>query len=151
MENLSAPLSREQSRETFARVRRATKAHGFGLWALELQESSQFIGLVGLSRPSFEAPFTPCVEIAWRIVPDQWSHGYATEAAKAALGFGFETLGLTEILAWTSRGNAASRRVMEKLGMTHDPLEDFDHPNLPEGHRLRRHVLYRHRSADFRS
>jgi RimJ/RimL family protein N-acetyltransferase len=143
MAALSAPLSRDQSWDAFARIRAATVRHGFGLWAVELPTPAQFIGLVGLSVPSFEAAFTPCVEIAWRLLPEHWSKGYATEAARAALKFGFETLRLKEILAWTTPENVASRRVMVKLGMTHDPADDFDHPRLPEGHPLRRHVLYR--------
>lgn len=101
------------------------------------------MGLIGLSWSKDEIPASPCVEIAWRLAPEVWGKGYATEAARATLDYGFETLSMPEILAWTVPHNAASRRVMEKLGMTHDPSEDFDHPRLPEGHELRRHVLYR--------
>jgi RimJ/RimL family protein N-acetyltransferase len=102
-----------------------------------------FIGFVGLSVPRFEAPFTPCVEVGWRIAAEYWGRGYAPEAARGALAFGFDTLGLREILSFTTVVNQPSRRVMEKLGMVHDPSNDFDHPALPEGHALRRHVLYR--------
>ena len=123
------------------------QANGFGLWALERREDEQFLGFVGLSRPSFEAAFTPAVEVGWRLARDAWGHGYATEAARAALRFGFETLGLDEIVSFTVPANVRSRAVMERLGMTHDPSDDFDHPRLPEGHPLRRHVLYRLRRA----
>ena len=98
---------------------------------------------MGLSVPRFEASFTPCVEIGWRLAAEHWGRGYAPEAARAALAFGFDTLALREILSFTAVANQPSRRVMEKLGMTHDPADDFDHPALPEGHALRRHVLYR--------
>ncbi|HET9520851.1 MAG TPA: GNAT family N-acetyltransferase, partial [Candidatus Limnocylindrales bacterium] len=90
-----------------------------------------------------EAPFTPAVEVGWRFDPEAWGHGYATEAARAAVGFGFEALGLDEIVSFTVPANVRSRAVMERIGMTHDPADDFDHPNLPDGHPLRRHVLYR--------
>jgi RimJ/RimL family protein N-acetyltransferase len=116
---------------------------GFGLWAVEVPGVAPFIGFTGLSVPHFEAPFTPCVEIGWRLAREHWGCGYAPEAARAALSFGFERLGLAEIVAFTAAGNARSRRVMEKIGMTHDPADDFEHPSLPAGHRLRRHVLYR--------
>lgn len=116
---------------------------GFGLWALERIEDGVFIGFTGLSRPSFEAHFTPAVEVGWRLARHAWGHGYATEAARAALGFGFDTVGLTEIVSFTVPANLPSRAVMERIGMRHDPADDFDHPKLPEGHPLRRHVLYR--------
>ena len=98
---------------------------------------------MGLSVPRFESHFTPCVEIGWRLAAPYWGRGYATEGARAALAVGFETLGLGEIVSSTVPGNLRSRRVMEKIGMARDPADDFDHPALPEGHRLRRHVLYR--------
>jgi RimJ/RimL family protein N-acetyltransferase len=93
--------------------------------------------------PSFEAPFTPCVEIGWRLAHDLWGQGYATEAARAVVRDGFERLGLAEILSWTVPANLRSRRVMEKIGKRRSPEDDFDHPRLPEGHALCRHVLYR--------
>jgi RimJ/RimL family protein N-acetyltransferase len=102
-----------------------------------------FAGFVGLSVPGFEAQFTPCVEIGWRLDAAYWNRGYASEAARAALEFGFASLHLEEVVSFTVPGNVRSRRVMEKLGMTHSPDDDFDHPALPEGHALRRHVLYR--------
>jgi RimJ/RimL family protein N-acetyltransferase len=108
---------------------------------------ARLIGFVGLMVPSFQAHFTPCVEIGWRLAVAHWGQGFATEAARAALAFGFATAGLGEIVSFTTAGNARSRAVMERLGMTRDPADDFDHPNLPPelpgGHALRRHVLYR--------
>src|SRR5262249_22713818 len=102
-----------------------------------------FAGFIGLSIPRFEAHFTPCVEIGWRLAAACWGQGFATEGARAALAFGFQTLALAEIVSFTVPANLRSRRVMEKLGMTHHPRDDFDHPRLPEGHWLSRHVLYR--------
>ena len=116
---------------------------GFGLWAVEVVGGAPFIGFVGLSVPRFETHFTPCVEAGWRLSRENWGRGYATEGALAALAFGFDTLGLDEIVSFTAPGNVRSRAVMERIGMTRDPQDDFDHPSLPEGHPLRRHVLYR--------
>ena len=136
-------LSRAESFEMIRRIRAHHQAYGFGMWAVELPEEAVLIGMVGLARATFDAPFAPCVEVGWRLAARYWGRGYATEAARASVRFGFQPLGLEEILAWTTVGNQASRRVMEKLDMTYDPAEDFDHPNIPEGHPLRRHVLYR--------
>lgn len=124
--------------------------HGFGLWALERLEDGRFLGFTGLSRPTFEAHFMPAVEVGWRLARDAWGHGYATEAALASLEYGFETLGLEEIVSFTVPANVRSRAVMERIGMHHDPADDFDHPKLPEGHPLRRHVLYRLPRSDWR-
>lgn len=148
MEHLPAPLSPEESDALVDRIRAHFTEHGFGLWAVELLDASgpgPFIGFVGLTRPAFSAHFTPCVDLGWRLARSHWGHGYATEAATAALRFGFERLGLDEIVALTVPENVRSRQVMERLGMRRDPADDFDHPRLPEGHRLRRHVLYRRR------
>ena len=123
--------------------------NGFGLWAMERVEDGLFLGFTGLSRPSFEAHFTPAVEVGWRLARHAWGHGFATEAARAALAFGFETLGLEEIVSFTVPANARSRAVMERIGMHHDPADDFDHPKLPEGHLLRPHVLYRLRRTEW--
>ena len=133
---------------TIARAEASFETNGFGLWAVEILEDGTFAGYVGLLTPSFQAAFTPCVEVGWRLAHDVWGRGYATEGAKAALRHGFETLALDEILSWTVPANVRSRRIMTKLGMTHDPRDDFDHPLLPEGHPLRRHVLYRIRRAE---
>ena len=143
MRHFPATLSRAESDAYAERIEAHFAEHGFGLWAVEAPDLAAFIGFVGLSVPRFEAPFTPCVEIGWRLAAEHWGRGYAPEAARAALAFGFETLALAEILSFTAAANQPSRRVMEKLGMTHDPADDFDHPALPEGHALRRHVLYR--------
>ena len=139
-EFLPAPLSREASAQMIARMQSAIDERGWGLWAVDL--GGRCIGFTGITTPRFEAHFTPCVEIGWRLARDAWGHGYATEAARLALSHGFEALGLPEIVAFTTLANQRSRRVMEKLGMRHRPEDDFDHPSLP-GHRLQRHVLYR--------
>ena len=118
---------------------------GFGRWAIEVPGIAGFIGFVGLSVPNFQAAFTPCVEIGWRLAYDHWGHGYATEAARAALDFGFGELALHEIVSFTVPANLRSRGVMERIGMTRSPADDFDHPSLPVGHPLSRHVLYRAR------
>jgi len=150
MEFMPAALSRQESDELIHRIQEHTRHFGFGLWALELVESAAFIGFAGLSRPSFDAPFTPCVEVGWRLATACWGKGYATEAAEAALDFGFNTVGLCELVSFTVPANLRSRRVMEKLGMQHDPADDFDHPKLPHGHALQRHVLYRIDRANWR-
>lgn len=143
MEFFPAPLTRAESDAMVARAQAHFDAHGFGLWAAEERDGAPFIGFVGLARPRFEAHFTPCVEIGWRLAVEHWGKGYATEGGSAALRFGFEAAGLDEIVSFTSVGNARSRAVMARLGMVRDPEDDFDHPALPEGHKLRRHVLYR--------
>jgi RimJ/RimL family protein N-acetyltransferase len=143
MELFPAPLSRAESDAVIVRVRQHAEAHGFGIFAVELTACRELIGSVGLTTVRFEAHFTPAVELVWRLAAEHWGHGYATEAARAVLRFGFEQLAMREIVAFTVPHNQRSRRVMEKLGMRHDPREDFDHPRVPEGHPLRRHVLYR--------
>ena len=136
-------LSRQESEAMAARIAEHFDRHGFGLWAVEAPDIAGFIGFVGLSIPRFEAHFTPCVEIGWRLAYEHWGHGYATEAATTALAFGFESLRLDQIVSFTVPANVRSRRVMERIGMTRSPDDDFEHPNLAEGHRLRAHVLYR--------
>jgi RimJ/RimL family protein N-acetyltransferase len=143
MSHFVAPLTREESDRLVDRIRQSWATQGFGLWAVERQADGRFLGFTGLALHTFEAPFTPAVEIGWRLATDAWGHGYATEAARAAVRYGFETLGLDEILSWTTVANEPSRRVMERLGMTRDPAEDFDHPSIPAGHHQRPHVLYR--------
>jgi RimJ/RimL family protein N-acetyltransferase len=110
---------------------------------VEIPDSASFAGFVGLAVPRFEAAFMPCIEIGWRLAAKHWGRGYATEGARAALAFGFGPLGLGEILSFAAMHNVRSRRVMEKVGMTRSAADDFDHPLLPAGHPLRRHVLYR--------
>ncbi len=102
-----------------------------------------FIGFVGLVVPAFEAHFTPCVEIGWRLAAEHWGQGYASEAARAAAGHAFGELGLEQLVSFTTPANVRSQAVMRRIGMTHDPVDDFDHPRFPSGHRLCRHVLYR--------
>ncbi len=143
MRHFPAPLSRAESDAMIDRIEAHFDAHGWGLWAVETIGNEIFIGYVGLWAPAFTAHFTPAVEIGWRLAHHEWGKGYATEAAIAALRFGFETLGLSEIVSFTSVENVASQRVMQRIGMHRDPADDFDHPNLPTGHRLERHVLYR--------
>jgi RimJ/RimL family protein N-acetyltransferase len=143
MEYFAETLSRAESDAAAARIQAHLAAHGFGLWAIEIPGQVPFIGAAGLARPTFQTDFTPCVEIGWRLAAAHWGRGYATEAARAALAFAFGTLGLDEVVSFTVPANLRSRRVMEKLGMRHDPDADFDHPRLPHGHPLCRHVLYR--------
>ena len=143
MEFFPARLSRQESDALEDRIERHFDDHGFGLFAAELREDHTFIGFVGLAVPSFQAHFTPCVEIGWRLSADHWGCGLATEGARGVVRHAFSELKLNALVSFTVPANLRSRRVMEKLGMAHDPADDFDHPNLPEAHPLRRHVLYR--------
>ena len=143
MAHLPAVLDRTASDALVARICEHFERHGFGLWAVEVPHIHPFIGFVGLSIPRFEASFTPCVEIGWRLGRAHWGAGYATEAARAALEVGFGPASLEEIVSFTVPANVRSIAVMERIGMTRNPSDDFDHPSLPAGHRLRRHVLYR--------
>jgi RimJ/RimL family protein N-acetyltransferase len=144
-----APPSREESDALAARARRQIEEEGWGLWAVEVVDGPSFVGFVGLARPSFEEHFTPAVEVGWRLAREHWGNGYATEAGRAALGYGFEELRLAEIVSFTSRLNEPSWRVMERLGMRHDEAGDFEHPRVPVGHPLRPHVLYRLAGTDW--
>ncbi len=137
------PMTRNDSDAAADRIQRHFDTHGFGFWALEIPGLTRFAGIVGLAVPRFIAHFTPCVEIGWRLGSKYWNRGYATEAARVALDYGFHELHIPQIVAFTVPRNLRSRRVMERLGMTHDPAEDFDHPLLDERDPLRRHVLYR--------
>jgi RimJ/RimL family protein N-acetyltransferase len=110
---------------------------------VERKDTGRFIGYIGLWPATFPAHFTPAVEVGWRLAADQWGHGYATEGARAALDYGFNTVGLDEIVSFTSAINVHSWRVMERLGMRRDVNGDFEHPNVPAGHPVRHHVLYR--------
>jgi RimJ/RimL family protein N-acetyltransferase len=143
MEFLPEPLTRSQSDVFAERIRDHFEEHGFGLWAIEVRDLSEFIGFVGLAIPRLEAHFTPCVEIGWRLAHSHWNRGYASEAAQRALQYAFRELKLDQIVSFTVPENRRSRAVMEKLGLSHCASEDFDHPGLPDGHRLKRHVLYR--------
>ena len=142
MEHYPAALTRAES-DAFVRVRIVAQfaERGYGLWALEVPGVAPFAGYVGLLVHDFEADFTPCVEVGWRLAFPYWGHGYATEGARLALAFGLVEAGLDEIVSFTVPANRRSVAVMERLGMTYSG--EFDHPRLPPGHRLRRHVLYR--------
>lgn len=143
MEHFPALLSPAESNAMIDRIESRFADRGYSLWAAELRADSQFIGFIGLSLPAFQAHFTPCVEIGWRLAAEHWGSGLATEGARAVVEHAFTALGLNELVSFTTEANLGSRRVMEKLGMTHDPADDFDHPNIPAGHPLRPHVLYR--------
>ncbi|MFC0627975.1 GNAT family N-acetyltransferase [Kribbella deserti] len=136
-------MTREESDALADRCAERIVASGYGLWAVEVVETGQFIGFTGLAPIGFEVHFAPAVEIGWRLAEFAWGKGYATEAARAALAHAFGPAGLTEIVSMTAVQNEPSRRVMERLGMTHDPADDFDHPRIEKGHPLERHVLYR--------
>jgi RimJ/RimL family protein N-acetyltransferase len=143
MEFFPKTYTPDESAEGMARIRGHFATHGFGLWALQRLEGGPIIGMAGLAVPHFQAAFTPCVEVGWRLAVEHWGHGYATEAARAALAFGFRGLNLPEIVSFTTVHNLRSRRVMERLGMSHTPDDDFMHPAIADGHPLRPHVLYR--------
>jgi RimJ/RimL family protein N-acetyltransferase len=142
MRYFPARLRRAESDAFAERAGLLIALRGWGLWAVELKAGGEFIGFVGLNEVDFQADFTPAVEVGWRLARQYWGNGYATEAARAAVDFGFRELGLEEIVAMTTPANQRSRRVMERLGMVRDPAADFDHPRFPAWP-LRRHVLYR--------
>ena len=144
MEFFPNVLDRHQSDAAFDRIAATLDERGWGLWAADLD--GRFVGFTGLAVPRFVAPFMPTVEIGWRFSREVWGHGYATEAARAVLEHAFADLALPEVVSFTSVGNVRSRRVMQRLGMTRDPADDFDNPGIESGHPLRRHVLYRIRS-----
>lgn len=144
MEHFPSTLTPQQSDEFFDRMRHHLDRHGWGLWAVEVIEAGEFIGFVGLWPAGFD-PFRSeeVVEIGWRLAQSAWGHGYATEAAQAALRHAFDVLELPEVVSSTAATNLRSRAVMERIGMSRDRSSDFDHPLIPEGHPLRRHVVYR--------
>lgn len=148
---LPSTLTEAESRAFFTRISASIAERGFGLFAVAPKEDATcLLGFCGLSVPRFAAAFTPCVEIGWRLRAESWNHGFATEAARAALGWGFAERRLTDVVSFTTEANRPSRRVMEKLGMHRDPAEDFLHPALPPAHPLAPHVLYRLRAEEFR-
>lgn len=150
MAHFPTVLSRADSDAMVGCIKAGMQANGFGFWAVEERVSRAFVGLVGLSKPSFNAAFTPCVEIGWRLARANWGKGYATEAAQKALEIGFEIYKLPEIVSFTVPHNLRSRRVMEKIGMTYRPEDDFAHPSLDIDHPLSTHVLYRVKATDTR-
>jgi RimJ/RimL family protein N-acetyltransferase len=143
MEFFPRCLSCEESDQLADGIERRFEERGFGLYAAELREPGTFIGFIGLAVPGFEAHFTPAVEIGWRLAAEYWNRGLATEGANAVVRHSFDVLKLPELVSFTAEQNLPSRRVMEKIGMTRNPADDFDHPKLEPGHALRRHVLYR--------
>lgn len=147
MEHFPAMLDRGESQAFIARAEQHFEDHGFGLFAVEVSESRAFVGYVGLVKVRFEAAFTPAVEIGWRLSRDAWGFGYASEAARAALAFAFEEVGLDEVVSFTVPANVRSQAVMERIGLRRARGQDFDHPALPSGHPMQRHVLYRLRRA----
>lgn len=136
-------LTLEETKAFISKMSAHHAAHGFGPMALTLNSSGELIGYVGLKHIEFQASFTPAVEIAWRVASQHWNQGYATEAAQAVLEYGFQSLGLNEIISMTVAANTSSIRVMEKIGMKRDSTDDFAHPALPKEHQLSKHVLYR--------
>jgi len=149
MEYFPNVLDREQSDRLAARIRKGLSDREFGLWAIEVPGTANFIGFAGLAVPAFEAHFTPCFEIGWRLAFDHWGRGYASEAASAALSYAFDPLGLQEVVSFTVPANRRSIAVMERIGMNRSPADDFSLPTLPDGHPLRPHVLYRLKRSDW--
>lgn len=150
MEFLMSPMDRAASDANAERLKDHIETHGFGFWALEAPGVAPFIGFTGLIHVSFDAHFAPAVEIGWRLARAHWGKGYAVEAANAALQHGFAELGLDEIVALTVPANIRSQQVMRRIGMVRNEADDFDHPRVPEGHALKRHVLYRIKREAFR-
>ena len=138
MRHFPSTMTRAESDAFVDRAAALIDERGWGLWAVEVREVAPFVGFVGLNVPSF---MPDAVEIGWRLAKEHWGNGYATEAAREALRYGFDELGLQEIVSFTVVANTPSRRVMERIGMTHEPERDFDHPNVPQGP-FKRHVLY---------
>jgi ribosomal-protein-alanine N-acetyltransferase len=143
MEFFPRPFTPEETRAQVERFSAALAADGPGIFAAERRSDATFIGFIGLAVPQFEAPFTPCVEIGWRLATHAWGKGLATEGAMAVREHAFGALGLEEIVSFTSRLNLRSQAVMRKIGMHHDADDDFDHPRLEPGDPLRPHVLFR--------
>jgi RimJ/RimL family protein N-acetyltransferase len=150
MRHFLRPLTRDESDAFVDRIETRFGERGYGLWAVERTEDGVFLGFTGLAHQAFDAHFTPCVEIGWRFDRFAWGHGYATEAAREVLRFGFDEVGLAEIVSFTALSNAPSIRIMERIGLNRDPRDDFDYPNMPEGHPLRRHLLYRLKREEYK-
>jgi RimJ/RimL family protein N-acetyltransferase len=149
MEHFPSVMTRQESAAFMTRIRAAIDDRGWGLWAVEVVGGAPFIGFIGL-QPVVD-PVMPFdgVEVGWRLARSAWGHGYASEGARAALAYAFEELSLPEVISFTSTTNERSQAVMRRIGLTRDPADDFDHPKVPEGSRLRRHVLYRLRRDAF--
>lgn len=145
------PYTRELSESALRTMRAKLDRSGFGWWAVEVRGGAPFAGVIALQEVPFAAPFTPANEIGWRFSFEHWGRGYATEGARAALDFAFDELNWREVVAFTAASNLRSQRVMERLRMTHDSADDFDHPRIEPGHPLRRHVLYRTQNSNRRT
>ncbi len=143
MAHFPSAMSHAESAAQLDRIQSHWAGNGFGLFALTRKTDNAFLGFTGLTHPGYKTPFTPCVEIGWRLPRAAWGKGYAFEAAKACLDWGFGALALPEIVSFTSVENRRSIALMQRLGMKRDPAEDFAHPMLAKTHRLSRHVLYR--------
>lgn len=149
MEFFPSILTEDESDSFAKRIREFMESKGWGLWAAERKDTQEFIGYIGLSKPTFEAAFTPCVEIGWRLKHCAWGNGFAAEGALRCLRYGFEELNLGEIVSFTVKNNLRSIGVMKRIGMKLDAEGEFDHPRLDPGHALARHVLYRSSRSDF--
>lgn len=149
MQHFPSTLNADETAALIKKIQTHQSEHGFSLYACELKETGAFIGFVGLLKPSFDAHFTPCVEIGWRLAKEHWGRGLATEAAKTVLQYGFQEKQLKEIVSFTAKQNIASIRVMEKIGLQYNPEDDFKHPSLPQDHPLSEHVLYRTKLSTF--
>lgn len=149
IEFLPGPMTMEAVNQFIVAKNQQQAERGFTLWATELKATRELIGFVGLNYTNWEAHFTPAVEVGWRLGSRYWGNGYATEGAEAALEFGFNTIGLNEIVSFTVPMNNRSLRVMEKIGLRYDPKDDFRHPKLALDHPLSQHVLYRLKKADY--
>lgn len=139
-------MTEEESRSMWNRMRAELDEKGYGLYAVELASSGALIGLLGLHRADFEAEFTPCVEIGWRLAPEAWGHGYATEGAKACLEHAFTRLGLERVYSFTACVNLPSQAVMRRAGMR--KAAEFNHPKVDSASPLYPHVLYVQEAAD---
>ena len=145
MHYFPATLSREEAEAAMVRAQAGIEEHGFGAWAMERRDDGAFLGFTGLMRLKDDNPLYPGVETGWRLARHAWGQGYASEAAKASLKYGFEQLGLDSIVAFTATTNLQSQAVMIRIGMTRREDLDFDHPSLPKGHPLERHVVWKAR------
>lgn len=143
MQHFPKTLTMEETKKMMEVLKQRFIKDGFSFFATELKATGEFIGFIGLNIPAYTTPFTPCVEIGWRIDEEFWNKGYATQGAEACLRWGFESLGLKEIVSFTATSNIASERIMQKIGMVRDVAGDFDHPSLATDHPLARHVLYK--------
>jgi RimJ/RimL family protein N-acetyltransferase len=148
MEYFESPLTRDESERAILRMNAHIAEHGFGFWAVEERASGAFAGMNGLKRTDFEAAFTPAVELGWRLRHGAWGRGFASEAARACLAFAFQELKLPDVVAIAAIRNLRSRAVMERIGMSRNPDEDFIHPKMPPDHALQPCVLYRMKAAD---